>query len=102
FEFDLKAVKKNLGQDSKLAQYLPELASELNLLSCFEVEKIEDIFRKFAEEKQVKAGLLINAARTAVSGSSVGPGLFELMAILGKDKVVKRLNHSVSLIPANI
>lgn len=102
FEFDPKAVKKNLGQDSKLAQYLPELASELNLLSCFEVEKIEDIFRKFAEEKQVKAGLLINAARTAVSGSSVGPGLFELMAILGKDKVVKRLNHSVSLIPANI
>ena len=97
YEFDPKAAKKNLCQDGKLAEYLPELAQELDALPNFDLEKIEDVFRAYAEKKQVKAGLLINAARTAVSGSSVGPGLFELLAILGKDRVVKRLNDSVGL-----
>lgn len=98
FEFDPKAVKKNLCQDANLVEYLPELAIELNALPVFDPEKIEENFRDFAETKQVKAGILINASRTAVSGSSVGPGLFELLAILGKQRVVKRLNQSVSLI----
>ncbi len=98
FEFDPKAVKKNLCADPKLLDYLPELAGELNDLSGFDIHEIEDVFRDFADKKQVKAGLLINAARTAVSGSSVGPGLFELLAILGKDRVVKRLNDSVNVI----
>ncbi|MCL5124532.1 MAG: glutamate--tRNA ligase [Deltaproteobacteria bacterium] len=98
FEFDPKAVKKNLCPDPKLLDYLPELAGELNDLSGFDIHEIEDVFRDFADKKQVKAGLLINAARTAVSGSSVGPGLFELLAILGKDRVVKRLNDSVNVI----
>ncbi len=99
FDFDPKAVKKNLGQDARLAEYLPELAAQLDGLTNFDGATAENVFREFAERKQVKAGLLINAARTAVSGSSVGPGLFELLVILGKDKVVKRLNDSVSLIP---
>lgn len=98
FEFDPKAVKKNLCADPKLLDYLPELAGELNDLSGFDIHEIEDVFRDFAEKKQVKAGLLINAARTAVSGSSVGPGLFELLAILGKDRVVRRLNDSLNVI----
>ena len=98
FEFDPKAVKKNLCADPKLLDYLPELAGELNDLSGFDIHEIEDVFRDFADKKQVKAGLLINAARTAVSGSSVGPGLFELLAILGKDRVVRRLNDSVNVI----
>ena len=101
YEFDPKAVKKNLCQDLKLAEYLPVLAQELDALPNFDFEKIEDVFRAFAEKRQVKAGLLINAARTAVSGSSVGPGLFELLAILGKDRVVKRLNDSVGFVTAN-
>ena len=77
------------------------MAQELDALPNFDFEKIEDVFRAFAEKRQVKAGLLINAARTAVSGSSVGPGLFELLAILGKDRVVKRLNDSVGFVTAN-
>ncbi|MGC8658451.1 MAG: glutamate--tRNA ligase [Desulfomonilaceae bacterium] len=100
FEFDPKAVKKNLCSDPNLVEYLPELAGELNDLRDFDVHEIENVFRNFADRKQCKAGLLINAARTAVSGSSVGPGLFELLAILGKDRVVRRLNDSVKLIGA--
>ncbi|MDQ1285029.1 MAG: glutamyl-tRNA synthetase, partial [Thermodesulfobacteriota bacterium] len=98
FEFDPKAVKKNLCQDSKLVAYIPEFAQLLDHLQEFNLENVEAVFREFALEKDVKAGLLINAARTAVSGSSVGPGLFEMLVMLGKERVVARLRDSVNLI----
>ncbi|MGD9818438.1 MAG: hypothetical protein AB7V04_07030 [Desulfomonilaceae bacterium] len=41
---------------------------------------------------------MINAARTAVSGSSVGTGLFELLEIIGQIKVVARLRFATNLI----
>jgi len=98
FEFDPKAVKKNLCQDSRLVAYIPEFAQLLDHLQEFNLENVEAVFREFALEKDVKAGLLINAARTAVSGSSVGPGLFEMLVMLGKERVVVRLRDSVNLI----
>ncbi len=98
FEFDPKAVKKNLCQESRLTEYISELAELLDQLDEFSAENIEAVFRDFALEKDIKAGLLINAARTAVSGSSVGPGLFEMLIMLGKEKVVERLRKSIKLI----
>jgi len=98
FDYDPKAVKKNLCQDSRLTEYLPELAQALDDLPEFKIENVEEVFRDFALKKDVKAGLLINAARTAVSGSSVGPGLFEMLVMLGKKAVVTRLKESLSII----
>jgi hypothetical protein len=43
---------------------------------------------------------LINAARTAVSGTSVGPGLFEMLETLGREAVVKRMIRAKELVPA--
>ncbi len=82
-----------------MREYLPELAERLNGVHDFSGHEIEDVFRSYAEEKCVKAGLLINAARTAVSGTSVGPGLFELLETVGKEKVVQRLIKARDLIP---
>jgi glutamyl-tRNA synthetase len=91
FAFDPAAVKKNLQKDARLGEYLPELADRLDKLPEFGAHAIEEVFRAYAEEKEVKAGLIINGARTAVSGTAVGPGLFELLEVLGKEAVVARL-----------
>jgi glutamyl-tRNA synthetase len=91
FEFDPAAVKKNLQKDPQLGEYLPELATRLDALPQFEAHAIEEVFREYAEEKSLKAGLIINAARTTVSGSAVGPGLFEMFEVIGKRAVVTRL-----------
>jgi glutamyl-tRNA synthetase len=99
FEFDPQAKKKNLDKDPRLREYLPELAQRLGSVTAFSDHEIEEVFRSYAEEKEVKAGLLINAARTAVSGSSVGPGLFELLEIVGKERVVQRMIKAKDLIP---
>jgi glutamyl-tRNA synthetase len=99
FEFDEKAVKKNLGKDPRLRDYLPELADRLETLNNFSMHAAEEVFRSYAEDKAVSAGLLINAARTAVSGTSVGPGLFEMLEVIGKDRVVQRLRRAIDLVP---
>lgn len=99
FEFDPKAVKKNLAKDPGLREYLPQLADRLDALDQFDQPSIEEVIRSYAQEKDVKAGLLINAARTAVSGTSVGPGLFEMLEAIGKDSVANRLRKAVDLIP---
>lgn len=98
FDFDEKAVKKNLLKDPRLSEFLPDLALKLYQLDNFSTPAIETVFRSYAEEKEVAAGLLINAARTAVSGSSVGPGLFEMLETLSKDTVVRRLKRSAEII----
>jgi glutamyl-tRNA synthetase len=101
FEFDEKAVRKNLGKDDRLRILLPDLAQRLADLPEFTATSTEEVFRSFAEEKGVTAGLIINAARTAVSGTAVGPGLFEMLQAIGKERVVKRLASAVDLIPAS-
>ncbi len=98
FAFDPQAKKKNLDKEPRLREFLPELAQRLDGVHEFSGHEIEDVFRTYVEEKGVKAGLLINAARTAVSGTSVGPGLFELLETVGKAKVVQRLLKAKDLI----
>lgn len=101
FDFDEKAVRKNLLKDKRLATLLMELAQELHELHQFTATDIEVVFRGMSEKHQVTAGLLINAARTAVSGSSVGPSLFEMLETIGRNRVTSRLRIASELVSNN-
>jgi glutamyl-tRNA synthetase len=48
----------------------------------------------------VKAAALIHATRVAVTGRSVSAGLFELLVLLGRNRVIDRLNRAVNYTPA--
>src|SRR5215813_5344496 len=98
FEFDDAAVKKNLQKEPALKELLPQLADTLATLDEFTHDTAEASLRGFADEKGVKAGLLINATRTALTGQAVGPGLFDLVAAVGKDRTVVRLKHAAELL----
>ncbi|MGH9802744.1 MAG: glutamate--tRNA ligase, partial [Blastocatellia bacterium] len=98
FEFEESAVKKNLQKDPALKTLLPELAERFSALADFNHDAVEAALRALAEEKTVKAGLLINAARTALTGQSVGPSLFELVLVVGQKRAVERLNHAANLV----
>jgi len=90
FEIAISAKEKFL-KDPALVHLMPELASHLAELSTFELPGLEDCLRSFADQKQVKAGLLINAARVLLTGKAVAPGIFEVMIILGRERTVNRL-----------
>ena len=60
-------------------------------MTPFEPAALESALRSVAEERGIKAGVLIHATRVAVTGQAVSPGLFEVLALVGRDRVVERL-----------
>ncbi|MFA5879533.1 MAG: glutamate--tRNA ligase [Candidatus Margulisiibacteriota bacterium] len=88
--FDEAGITKHLA-DKIVFQYLNSLKEALYLIENFNEPEIELTLRTVADNFGIKAGVLIHSSRLALSGSTVGPGIFELMAILGKDKVIARL-----------
>jgi len=93
FPYEPEAVKK-FWKDASLSALLGALAERLALAEPFGVQETEKALRGLAEESGVKAGLLINATRVALTGQAVAPGLFEVMALLGRDRVVGRLRRA--------
>ncbi|HEX8185377.1 MAG TPA: glutamate--tRNA ligase, partial [Blastocatellia bacterium] len=97
FDYDAAAVKKNL-KDERLKELLPGLADRLALVEDFTHDATESALRAYCEEQGVKAGLLINAARTALTGQSVGPGMFDIITTLGRERTVERLRRAVEIV----
>jgi glutamyl-tRNA synthetase len=94
FEYEPAAVKKNL-KDERLRELLPGLADRLSTVEPFTHDNVEAALRAFSEEQSVKAGLLINASRTALTGQAVGPGMFDIYVVLGRERSVERLRRAV-------
>ncbi|NLI46504.1 MAG: glutamate--tRNA ligase [Acidobacteria bacterium] len=67
------------------------LAARLATVEPFTHDPIEAAVRAVAEGRGIGAGKVIHPARLALSGRTEGPGLFELMAVLGRDRCVARL-----------
>ena len=98
FEFDEAAVKKNLKKDAALRELLPGLAGRVEAVEPWTLEGAEKALRDFADEKGVKAGLLINASRTALTGQSVGPSMFEVFEVVGRERSARRLRAAAELV----
>ena len=91
FDFEEAAVRKNILKEPKLQELLPALADRLEAVEPFTAAKVEEALRAFADEAGVKAGLFINATRTMLTGQAVGPSMFEVFEILGRERSVMRL-----------
>jgi glutamyl-tRNA synthetase len=91
FDFEEAAVRKNILKEPKLKELLPALADHLELAEPFNAASAEAALRAFSEEASVKAGLLINASRTMLTGQAVGPSMFEVFEILGRERSAMRL-----------
>ena len=73
---------------------LQKLASELQSLEAWSAPKLEAVVRGFAEQEQVGLGKVAQPLRAALTGSEVSPGIFEVMAVLGRDAVLTRLRET--------
>ena len=90
FAVEEEGRKKYLSKPEDVAN-LRLLADRLEALPSFSPAEIEAACRRLAEELGLKAAALIHPARLAISGKTSGAGLFEMMELLGKDKVLERL-----------
>ncbi|MBK6766352.1 MAG: glutamate--tRNA ligase [bacterium] len=90
-EYDPKGVEKHLAASDVLVR-LRDFVNDLATVT-FEAAPLEAALRERCEVWGVKAGVLIHPIRLGITGKTVSPGLFELMELLGRDTVVRRLNR---------
>jgi glutamyl-tRNA synthetase len=95
FDFDEAAVKKNILKEPRLKELLPSLADRMEKVEPFNAATSEEALRAFSEEAGVKAGLLINASRTMLTGQAVGPSMFEVFDIIGRERSATRLRSQL-------
>lgn len=93
YEFEEKAVSKNVSKHEELKQWFPELAKRIEAMPDFNHDSIEVLLRVMAEELEIKPGILINAARAVVTGRLAGPSMFEALVAIGRERVAARLKR---------
>ena len=97
-QYDMKAAKKLLGKDdirSALAALKDIFAANSN--SEFSQSYIETSIRDAEKAAALQEGKLNQPLRIAVTGCSVGAGIYETILLLGRDKTLKRLTGSLEL-----
>ena len=83
------------GTVSETATILTEVTNVLEQVTDFDEENLEQTLRALAQKLQIKPGQLFMPVRVAATGQTATPGLFELLAALGKERVLKRLKQAV-------
>ncbi len=96
-EYDPTAVATHLHGDG-MADHLLALSSTFAALPSFDAATTEAALRGVAAERSVKAATLIHATRVALTGKTVSPGLFEVMALVGRDRTRARLANAARLV----
>ena len=96
FELDSTAVAKFLS-DVSVQALVAELGARYEGAAEFTEASAEAMLREFAAAQGVKAGVLINGTRVAISGQAVAPSLFAVMMLLGKERVVRRMLAAQSI-----
>jgi glutamyl-tRNA synthetase len=97
FEYDPKGVKKRFKGDD-LPDQLDSVRGELKKHYDLKKETAENIVRTKAEEFGLKPAALIHPIRLSLTGVTGGPGLFDIIEILGQPEVDKRLSRAIEFI----
>ena len=95
--YDEKAFEKRL-RTGDAAVLLKKLRDRLELLDVFDAKHTEACLREFLEHEGVKIGGVIHALRVAVTGKSVGLGMFDTLAILGRESVLARIDRALAML----
>lgn len=95
-EYEAKAEAKQFTPEA--ADRITSLADRFEALDDFTHDKTEACLSSLAEELAIKRGQLIHPTRLAVSGMSVGPGLYDLLVTLTKPIVIERMRQAVTYI----
>ena len=100
-EYEEKGVRKHFTKENA-AKLLTLGADALERLDDFTLEKTEATFRSITEELGLKAAEIIHPTRLAITGRTIGPGLFDIIVLLGREKTVERMRRAVKWISENV
>lgn len=95
--FDEKAFEKRLrapGAGERLRQFRDQLAT----VEPFDAPTLDACLHRFVAEQGIKIGDIIHALRVAVTGKGVGAGMFDTLAILGRQSCLARIDAALARI----
>jgi glutamyl-tRNA synthetase len=95
-EFDEDAVAKHLTGGGA-GDVLDQVADGLRAAEPFDEPTVEAVVRGTAERLGMKAGALMHPVRVAMVGRTASPGLFEVIVLLGRERVLARLHRAAVL-----
>jgi glutamyl-tRNA synthetase len=93
-EYDETAVEKHL-RISGMREHLEALDRAFAALTSFDAVSVETEVRRVAHAAGLKPATLIHATRVALTGRTVSPGLFEVAALVGRDRTRARLAEAI-------
>ena len=95
-EYDPGAVAKHWKENS--GRLVTALAEELEKIENWSEQPLETVLRSLAEKLQISASKLIHPLRVAITGTSVSPGIFVTMAVMGKELTLSRMRKAVEFL----
>jgi glutamyl-tRNA synthetase len=96
-DYDHEAVEKHLSVPD-LDAHIDVLAQAFSQLSPFDEPHVEKAVRGTAAARGIKAAVLIHAVRVALTGRTASPGLFEMIALLGREETIARLKALITFL----
>ncbi|MEW5762617.1 MAG: glutamate--tRNA ligase [Bacillota bacterium] len=93
FTYEEKGVRKFFKPET--AELLARGREVLARVSPFDLSTVENAYRSLIAELGISGGALIHPTRLAISGRTVGPGLFDIMVTLGKERCLARLDRAI-------
>jgi len=77
---------------------LERIHRQLTSISDFNEKALEDAFRSVMAESGLKLGKIAQPVRVALTGKTVSPGIFEVIAIIGRSRTLERIQAAISYI----
>jgi glutamyl-tRNA synthetase len=99
-EYDPEAVAKQWKDAESTSSLLAGTRDALASLDAWEPAAMEESLRRFAESRGVAAGKVFQPLRVALTGLTVSPGIFDVLAMLGRDRSLYRLDAATAHLAA--
>jgi glutamyl-tRNA synthetase len=99
-EYDQKTANKH-WQSPEVNSWMKKLYENLSDLELFDKDIVEIVLRKTADSIGIKAAQMIHPLRLAITGFGIGPGVFDIVQILGKETVLRRIKNALEKLPIN-
>ena len=94
-KLDEQALDRRLRKPTGACQLLQKFRAELAKVEPFTAERLEQLLNEFVATQGVKPADIVHAVRVAVTGKSVGFGLFDTLAILGRERSLARIDRAL-------
>lgn len=95
--FDEKAFAKRITKPDDAVPLLTKFRGQLASAEAFDAESLERLLKDFVEAEGVGIGQVIHALRVATTGKAKGPGMFDCLAVLGRERCLARIDRAVNI-----